>query len=358
MPAKWLQAAGSALLTLLIAAIALPTAQAATKPYFRTNYGGPFVGGWYDSNTTPCSDSSLISNYQGPTYSPTFSNQYKGALMAFSDLGSRHGSSSNLDAFATGLIEGPTAAQPSYGFFTGLAASPPAPNGSRSLSFANADNFGLSAFWGGMFEGAAGLNSHCIPDYYATKRAGAQPAWSTNLNDNQSGQFDWGGGTISGGTLPANKKLIVFVDGNVKINGNITYGSNSISSVPKFALVVRGNIFIDPNVSRLDGWYIAQPDSINVAGTGIIWTCHDGVSNPSDIWMRFNCDSNDLDVYGALTAKQVNLNRIRGNLGAGAAEDVFFSAAMVLGGPFFEDDTTTITTSGTIQSLISLPPVF
>ncbi|HLG90784.1 MAG TPA: hypothetical protein VI336_01310 [Candidatus Saccharimonadales bacterium] len=354
MPRLWLQAAGSALAVLLVVATAMPTAFADTKPYFRTLNGGPFVGGWFNSGSDSCSSSD---NYQRPTYGGTVSNEYRGALMAYTDLGSRRGALSNLDAFATGLIEGPASGFNDQGFLSGLTGAPPSPNGSRSLSFNNAADFGLSAFWGGLFEGSASLKTHCVPDYFEINNDSITGAWNAG-NFSNSGFFSWAGGNLTNGsdrTVSSATRLVIFVNNaNVIIDRNITYGSNSISNVPKFALVVRGNIYVTPNVGRLDGWYIAQPTSGTTGGE--IWTCRNGNTVPSDSWMRDNC-GNDLDVNGAFTAKQVNLGRIVGNVGTNTpAEDINFSAPMVLGGPFFEGDNSS--TGGAIQSLISLPPVF
>ena len=354
MPKLWLQAAGSALATLLVVATATPAAYADTKPYFRTQNGGPFVGGWFNSGSGSCSPSG---SYQRPTYGGTLSDEYKGAILAYTDLASRQGALSNLDAFATGLIEGPATGYNDQGFLSGLAGTPPSPNGSRSLSFNNAADFGLGAFWGGLFEGNAGLKTHCIPDYFETKDTNIVGGWSVG-DYGTGGQRTWGGGNMPGGTVSPGTKLIIFVEGNVHITGNITYGSDLISNVPKFALVVKGNIYINQSVGRLDGWYIAQPTTTTTGGE--IWTCRDGNTMPSDSWMRDNCDDGNLVINGAFTAKQVNLGRIVGNvLGRFSvpAEDVNFSAGMVLGGAFFENDNNNNTTAA-IQSLISLPPVF
>lgn len=352
----WQQATGAALAIVFTALVPLSTAFADTKPYFRTLDGGPFTGGWFNNINSSCSSSG---NYQSPFVGPSTNRNYRGAIMGWANLSNRPGASSSLDAFATGLIEGPDSSStnsPNYGFYTGLPTAGPSPNGSRSLSFSNSGS-SVARFWGGIFEGAA-LNAHCIPDYYNTKQDGTPPAWSGNFSaSSPTNQFRWGGGDISG-TVPLGKTVIIFASGDVRITGTgIRYASGyTIDNVPKFALVVQGNIYITPGVTQLDGWYIAQPRPSNISGTGVVWTCNNGTSTVSDTFIRSNCNS-QLIIKGALTAKQVNLSRISGNLGSGSAEDINFSPEMILGGPFFEGGPGSSTT-GVIQSLISLPPVF
>jgi len=348
MPKLWQQAISAVLAILFTALVPLSTASADTKPYFRTLNGGPFAGGWFNSGIDSCSTST---DYQSPFVGPGPNQYYRGAIMGWSDLGTPRGTgaSSNLDAFATGLIEG-KGSPDFYGFYTGLA-------GNNPLSLANVNSFSVSNFWGGVLEGAAG-GEHCVPDYYGTKQVGVPPAWTGSFAAvSPTNQFIWSGGSLSG-TVPAGKTVIIFVNGNVNITGNITYEPHDITNVPKFALVVRGDIRISSTVTQLDGWYIAQPTS----GTtrGVIWTCNNGTDTIPDTFIRSNCNGR-LTINGALTAKQVNLARINGNLGSSSAEDVNFSAAMVLGGPFFEaapGGGGGSTSAGAIQSLISLPPVF
>jgi len=252
------------------------------------------------------------------------------------------------------LIEGIDAASPlDYGFFSGLTGQGPAPAGSKTLSLSNVDNFSQgNAFWGGIMEGEK-LKAHCIPNYFNTKQTNIVGDWSATGNDlSANGQYTWFGGPMNGGTVPADTTLVVFARNSVRINSNIVYGPHNISNVPKFVLVVQGDIYIHPGVLRLDGWYITQPSGTS---SGVIWTCHNGNSTPDDTFMRRRCNTS-LDINGALTAKQINLGRINGDLSSSSAENIDFTPEMILGGPFFEDDDGDST--GDIQSLISLPPVF
>lgn len=312
--------------------VAVPV-YADSKPYFVTQNGGPFTGGWFRPGTGACG-----ANYQQPTFGSSVGNKFRGAVLAFATP-SRTGANSNLDAFATGIIEGNSSND--YGFYTGLAGVGPSPNGTRSLSFSNAGSLGASDFWGGFFEANGTAHAHCIPDY-ATISAG-----STALPP----------GNFTGRTIAANTKITYLVNGNVNITGNVVYGPHDMTNVPKFRLIVRGNIYIAPNVTQLDGWYVAQPSSGTTGG--VIWTCSNGTEPLSDTYIRANCNNKPLTINGALTAKQVNLTRVNDGSGipGSPAETVNFSPEMVLGGGF-SDNGSTSSTSGTIQSLISLPPVF
>jgi hypothetical protein len=339
MPKLWQQTAAASLAVLMAILVPVSVSAADSKPFFQTQFAGPFAGGSFDNGSPGTCRGSA--DYQSPYPSGGGTpDYYKGAIMAFGTVsgGARQGAHSNLDAYALGKIEGPGPAGAQYGFYTG--------NGSSStggLSFANSSS-GISDYWGGNLEGLLSY-SHCIPDYYGTKSGSAT-------------QTRGGGTIVSNGstkTINAGGKEIIFVNGNAYIGGNIEYASHDATNIPKFALVVKGNIYIGPGVDRLDGWYIAQPDGSN---SGEFWTCHDGSNKPTDQWMRVNCDDNRLTINGAVTAAHVYLGRISGSVGGPAAETVNFTPDMVLGGPFFDETSAGSGSTGAIQSLISLPPIF
>ena len=186
-----------------------------------------------------------------------------------------------------------------------------------------------------------------------------------------SGQYIANGLTLNAGpeVVSAGKTVTLFVNGNVYIGGNITYAPGyNADNVPKFALVTRGNIFIDPAVSRLDGLYIAQPDTTSAAtisASGVIWTCHGNSPDvPNTVYVSSACRTK-LTFNGAVIAKQVNLLRGNGDVASAAAgegsnsgniAEVFnFTPEMVIGGGFFNSTTGN---QYKIESLISLPPVF
>jgi hypothetical protein len=333
MPKLWQQAAAASLAVIVTVLVPVSAAFADTKPYFVTQYGGPFAGGAFKDASGSCS-----ANYQTP-YGGGTPDYYQGAIMSYGTVGgSRQGAHSGLDAFALGKIEGNGATQ--YGFYSGNSGT-----GALSFSNVNAGSPTISDFWGGNLEGQAS-GAHCIPNYYDNF---IDMAGATKYGSSRTIVANGSTKTVSAGS-----KEIIFVEGNAYIGGNIQYAAHTMDNIPKFALVVKGNIYIGPGVTRMDGWYIAQP---NGSSEGEIWTCHDGAAKPTDQWMRTNCGTN-LTVNGALTAAHVYLGRIAGNLGGASAETVNFSSEMVLGGEFFEGSNAEEGSTGAIQSLVNLPPIF
>jgi hypothetical protein len=255
----------------------------------------------------------------------------------------------------------------------------------NELSFAHID--GLPSSWGGTFEGSV-RQAHCIPNYF-TKLIGSPPppvegaldgsnsaVYSTPARANNWHLND------APVTIQAGKIITVFVNGPVYIDKNITYESSDVLHVPKFALVAKGSIYIGPNVTQLDGLYIAQPDPDYLGDpvpndTGNIWTCHNNdQTTPSSDYLISNCQT-QLVINGALTAKQVNFTRLKGNIGdadiaedagcanavkkgapdsscANIAEIINYTPAMVMGGRFFSPPSDSLKLN--VQSLISLPP--
>lgn len=292
-------------------------------------------------------------------------DQRAGGILTFVNA-ARGGASNQYGAFALGQVEGNAGSN--YGFYSGGNLA-----GQKTLTFANTSS------WGGFFEGVP-RQSSCVPDYYNQKLNAAAPIAIS------SGNFPGGNGaysaTVSGGTpfslnggavnLAPGAKITIFIKGNVYIGNNITFSASTADNTTKFALVVSGNIYIAPSVTRLDGLYIAQPATQNVAADdGALWTCHpNDNSNPlTSEYIMANCGTK-LIVNGALVAKQVNFMRTPGDIGSAAggentpagasaspniAEVVNYTPEMVVGGPFFNSTTGP---SLKIQSLVNLPPVF
>lgn len=336
-------------------------ALADTRPYFRAYGADTFSGGWFNSGASSCSPAA--STFQAPTYLG-LTNLYKGGVMAYAKSNGS-GAGSQFGALALGLIEGSSGGGEPYGFTSGSS-------GYNKLSFANFSSLSVTGFWGGLWEGSdAHQASHCTADYFGTKQNSPKP-WGGNLGAAASGQYTASGLVLNAGpeVVTPGKNITLFVNGDVYIGGNISYaGGYTADNVPKFALVVRGNIFIDPAVSRLDGLYIAQPD-LSVANpvtadTGVIWTCHANAADPpTAVYVSSACRSK-LTFNGAVIAKQVNLLRVNGDVasaaagedsGSGNIAEVFnYTPEMVIGGGFFNSP---IGNKYKIESLISLPPVF
>jgi hypothetical protein len=259
-------------------------------------------------------------------------------------------------------------------------------NSVKNLTFANTN--GLS--YGGEFEGSV-RQSNCIPDYYSRMPASAvtinniSQAIGSNKGDYKASAAP---GTVfkltNGGstrTIGVGERITIYVDGDVYIDNNIVYSAAAtVTSVPKFALIVKGSIYIDKGVTELDGMYVAQPADKSSAAIkaddGVIWTCHPPNTDVLDYTYPPNCSS-PLVVNGALIAKQVNFLRVKGNIdSANPAEDslstvsncqsgscnvsevVNYTPAVIMGGNFFSSAGTSSTSGLPVGSVISLPPVF
>lgn len=118
------------------------------------------------------------------------------------------------------------------------------------------------------------------------------------------------------------QKIELYVDGDVYITGNISYGTGALSreELPSFKLVAKGNIYIDKAVTRLDGVYVAQPIG---AARGTIYTCADS-SGPIALGSVYDQCLDQLTVNGAFVAKEVRLLRTFGSLrNAGASQNPY-----------------------------------
>ncbi|MBI2009290.1 hypothetical protein HYS84_02670 [Candidatus Saccharibacteria bacterium] len=339
-------------------------AYADTKPYFQIHGADVFAGGWwFAKNAANGYNCDLTTNYQAPSFDP-LDKQYKGGILAFNNGGAQ-GALSDFGALALGQIQG----ENGYGFASNRG------NDKSKLSFANDSgnaNGQGAAYWGGFFDAGARQLTHCIPDYYNLKSGDATDWGSSNLATAAAGKYKASAGpvftvnssavTITKSAGPTGKTITLFVDGDAYIGGDIAYeGGYSADTVSKFTLVVRGSLYVDKAVKRLDGLYIAQPNMSKSApasdDTGIIWTCSTATSNgPDDRYISQNCRNDSLVVNGALIAKQVNLLRLAGDVSnSTVAESFNYTPEVLVGGSNFYG-----TDSGEphIDSLVSLPPVF
>lgn len=100
---------------------------------------------------------------------------------------------------------------------------------------------------------------------------------------------------------------VYYVDGNLVIAGPIEYtGSTTnlkLDTLPYLKVVVKGDIYIQPNVSRIEGVYQAS---------GTIYTCAPGGTKPtSPTNLPIDCKTT-LTVYGALEANNIRFLRLNG----------------------------------------------
>lgn len=186
------------------------------------------------------------------------------------------------------------------------------------LSFSN------TVIGGGRYGGSFGSGT-CIPDYYGNMPSTAKPSWPgvNSANNDPATDQDYKVSSsnlnLSAGTIRHGSNIRLFVDGDVYISGNIVTDAaggpvTSVASIPNFTLIVKGNIYIAPNVSQLYGTFVAQP---NGGSGGNIYTCATSGKAPYNTlgpaqWYG-NCQ-NQLVVTGSLTAKKVHFLRVKGSL--------------------------------------------
>jgi hypothetical protein len=313
-------------------------ADTTNKPYLKTFGADLMTGGWFDNGGNNCSSVP----YQNPGYKTGgFSGDpHTGGILTYTKSAGNAsgGASSQYGALSLGQIDGDGGS--GNGFYSS-GITPGAPV--KALTFANTDP---ALAFGGAFEGA-NIQGNCIPDYFskvdpANPKVQSLPNnWRPVFtNGNPAGDYygtapagsslnlfgsSGSGGPLDTLTVKAGKHIAIYVSGNVYIDHNVVYDSGStVDNVPKFTLVVKGSIYVAPNVTQLDGYYIAQPADDTTASvgsdTGIFWTCHLQATAAPDIYFPPTCPKS-LVINGAVVAKQVKLLRVPGDIGSSSTDE-------------------------------------
>ncbi|HTE57540.1 MAG TPA: hypothetical protein VK694_02260 [Verrucomicrobiae bacterium] len=275
--------------------------QIVAKPYFRV-YGGDIIAGAGYTGGASCGNQNagIISWNRPGGAGPYIGSGGQLGVMAM-DI---------IYEFASGQVRTNSSA----------AASP------KSSTFANVNpsfsSYGAGTYGGGLF--SAPGTAPCAPDWYANA-TGPDPGPTLIINPAPNviqtlySNHDL---TIPTTNLGAGSRITVYVNGNAFIEGTgVRYQGTgdyaNIYDIPSFRLIVRGNIYILPSVSQLDGDYIAQPSNAN---TGRIYTCggrpwiaRAGLSQyvPDDAAINTTCRTR-LTVYGTMTAEVLKLLRTAG----------------------------------------------
>lgn len=176
----------------------------------------------------------------------------------------------------------------------------------RDLAVAN--NLGGAKNTYGAFYATANLP--CIDITQIEKEL---PAVENVVPSNIQNQIQTGNGILRADTdiaLPVlnlgnDGKVILYVDGKVTINGNITGGlvsdSNGILNGAQLTIIAKGGIDIAPSVTRIDAYLIAYNNTLK--------TCSD-IGAPTT-----NTCSNKLTVNGGLAGRKIEWRRNYGTLG-------------------------------------------
>ncbi len=284
--------------------------QVLNQPYTQVNGSDVIAGAGFESSTTStCNLNPSASIYgwnanDGSTEPPT--TDYN------------NGSGTTLGALALGVVNG---------FVSGQGASPlSAPD---TATFSNVA--GVVDVAAGQDGGGAGW-APCQLDYWDDHPAN----YTTGFNPGTLGST---GGVVyanepSGlviGQTTITKSVVLFVNGNVFINGDIQYGSQptsgAVTGLPSLIIVTNGNIYIAPNVGEVDGIYIAQGTSGN-NNTGYIADCTNTQNDDPPVFAGVSaCSNNSLLIRGSfVAAHSVYLWRTAGTVGSGNTNDPVDSA--------------------------------
>lgn len=168
----------------------------------------------------------------------------------------------------------------------------------------NPDNPKLGGYFGGLSGSGSCYSSVAFSDptdIYndSTAFTGGDPSTPKSFN---------GPATIAGRNISNGTNVSLNIKGDVYIGGDIKYANTNwttTADMPSFVIKATGNIFIDKNVTQLDGTYISN---------GAIYTCSSGINQlPSASNIHSDCNK-QLLVYGSFMAKKVNLLRSIGDI--------------------------------------------
>lgn len=229
------------------------------------------------------------------------------------------GSGGNLGAMALNAIQG---------YATGTGGTGGGGTGG-GISFANSPAASYSyADDTGRFGGdLRAFTTSCSPDYYAQRltEPSLQAIPGSSMNSWDGAYSGTGNVTLSGGNnIPQYRHTRIYVDGNVRITGNISF-SNGLSAgltdrdkIPSVWIIATGNIYVDSSVSQLNAILVAQGTSTN-PDSGGFYSCNDSFTSfvpGTSVYNYAACSANTLTVNGSVIAKRLILTRSRGTVGA------------------------------------------
>lgn len=312
-----------------------PAIDIASKPYFQVTEGDIAAGAGMSTSGMDCAAGGIDPNPNAGivSWNTGSAGGYAGAGVKYGGFALKH-----LQGFVTGQGTGYQPSQLAFGN-TGAADQV---DPSRE-------------FYGGQLG-----SLECTPDYFtgATDVEEGVQSLST-LIQARYGVVVAPGGTY---TVPDGQKTVFYIDINAKvlIDVNVVYDGSyaNVAAVPSFAVVARGNIYIAPSVTRLDGMYIAQPRDAS-SNDGIIYSCAPSGTNTNavnvmDSSLYAACNT-QLAVNGSFVSRQVWLLRTIGSVGTGTPAEIFrYTPEQWVNASF--NDPTSIGVDR-YDSITSLPPV-
>jgi len=201
-------------------------------------------------------------------------------------------------------------------FTSAFGSNPATP---RVLSFANTSATG----YGGSFGGTCTTR-----DYFTNPPAPettTPPSISANALTPGSKYYNapTGGLELSAGTLRDGVRSAIYVNGDLRITGNIDYQNTSwptIADIPSLHVYVKGNIYIQPNVTSLTGFFAAQTGANGTGGN--IYTCASGKTRVAVNSLLATC-GNQLRVRGGFSSKKTYFDRGSKSLRNGSATETY-----------------------------------
>lgn len=351
-----------------------------TRPYLKVNWGDLSAGGGFETTNADGSVSACRydddPNYIAPV---PRANSFAGGVLTFANT-STYASSADFAVYALGLIEGSPTDGNSYGVYSN-AARPFAGN-VATWTFANTTASAAYPLAGLLI--GNNTPAHCATDYFHATAKVSNPTFEIVSDIKINPGADGLGATSydgqyyvkpagsyveirnGAGQVGRGDRITIYVDGNVYISKNITYQnwgfdlSSKSNDAPYLTIIARGNISVAPNVTELDGLYIAQPDSAGNRGAFISCSL-DGINPANADQVTSSCRDNALTVNGAVIAQHVYPLRSIGTLvnGAGhAAENFTYAPSIIMGQPNFKSNSGVVVPGGPLDSLFALPPVF
>lgn len=333
------------------------TAPLAAEPYTKVFGGDTSAGVGMQHVVGGIEECSLYSSANIASWNQGSSGGYAGAGTQLAD-------------FAAQQITGFASAQ-------NATAGPP-----LGLAFAN-DTGGFGGYFGTS-------PSNCADDYYnhgVNGDGGANgqhvQACPGSFSSLASGSYSCGATSTSGFVVNKGSQIVLYVNGDFHISGDICYLGNCNSSrpisdqnpsqLPSLTVVSTGTINIDPSVNEIDGTYIAENginDCYGIATSSMYTDPTD--TNPAD-----NCKTQLLVNGSLLTNGSLLLYRTCDSLHQASTDETFpdSGAATSNPGTCLSQNTSTsaaeavgysglvwlssssIPTAPAVQSITSLPPV-
>ncbi len=263
----------------------------------------------------------------------------------------------------------------------------------QELAFANTDINTSTGIFGGGFGSVM-----CSPDYYSKVSSAVgpladDPSGIKDLSSLASGSYLYGSGEgtttvlTTGAGIVDGRRVVIYVDGDAQITdaaGRFGYANvdgtwPSFSDIPSLYVIASGNIYVDADVTTMDGVYVAQPrPSGSVEETGQIYSCSRNADDPlTDLNIRTagvganaefilnECD-NKLTVNGSFMAAKVHLLRSIGTVVQGKPYETYKDANNIAEIFRFSPELYLIeggglpprSTNAKIDSIVALPPAF